>query len=238
MFSTKYDRERALAEHLLAALDLAERAELSDPHAGGTQETGVDVVVTIDGLRIGVQVTEVDTGAVQGEARGEEKRLARVAGAGKPYFSWGQNDPAKMIAGLKRSVQVKALRTPAGFDEAWLLICAGVPEHGAAVSTLLSTPWITPEALTTATASILAGAAYTRAFVLSVLGVEWALYTWTKDSNGWVVERGERLGPSFDDVRSWLSNPELLADPDAWAEREAQRILHEMRGAMNPSAGK
>jgi hypothetical protein len=204
---------------------------LTDPNTRPGGESGADVLAMVDGRRVGIQVTEVDLGRVPGTTRGKEKRVARAAGDGAPYFAWGQNEPAQMIDAVARAVQAKALRTPAGFDEAWLLICAGVPEIGAVASTMLFTRWIAPEALTTATASLLASAAYSNAFIMPILGAEAALYTWAKGSGVRTVQRGEPFSPCFEEVQSWLSDPELLRDPEGWADREALRVLDEIRKA-------
>jgi hypothetical protein len=63
-----------------------------------------------------------------------------------------------------------------------LLLCGGIPEHGAAGSTFVMTPWLLAEDLNSATDSILRGSKYDRCFILPILRVEQAFYLWSKSS--------------------------------------------------------
>lgn len=63
-----------------------------------------------------------------------------------------------------------------------MLLCGGIPEHGAAGSTFVMTPWLLAEDLNSATDSILRGSKYDRCFILPILRVEQAFYLWSKSS--------------------------------------------------------
>ena len=131
-----FGREKALIDHLLSQLGLGD-AVVNDPNAGTAKEMGVDVRIRLaDGQTIGVQVTEIDPHAVRGSMRGQEKALAGAA-PDKPYFMWGQNDYSVVlgaIAGtIERKVGIADRHSFNGYNEVWWLLCAGIPENGAAV---------------------------------------------------------------------------------------------------------
>ena len=181
-----FEREEALAQHLLVRLGLGD-ATTDDPNAGG-KETGIDVTVRLaDGQTIGVQVTEVDPYLLPGSARAQEKAIAKTA-LDKPYGMWGQNDPLVVIDAIARAitgkVEIAAKHAFDGYDEVWLLLCGGIPEHGAVVSTFVMTPWLSAEDLNSATDSLLRRSAYDRCFLLPILGAEQAFYPWDRAS-GW-----------------------------------------------------
>src|SRR6516164_1640130 len=138
-----------------------------------TGETGADVIAILDGRRIGIQVTDIDTGEVPGKARREESGVARdAAGRGSTYGTWAQNDREKIMAAIVRSLTRKTRMSFGGFDEFWLLMCAGVPEWSAIGATFVMTHWLTIDALDSATLHSLAASRYSRAFIHAVLGVE------------------------------------------------------------------
>lgn len=150
------------------------------PNTTAASETGADVIALIDGRRIGIQVTDLDTGEAAGAARAAEARLSRDAvKRDTTYGTWAQNDPDKIMDAIVRSVARKALMSFAGFDEFWLLICAGVPELGGIGATSIMTPWLIIDALDAAISRSLAASKYTRAFIHVILGPEQnALYQW------------------------------------------------------------
>jgi hypothetical protein len=138
-----------------------------------------------DGRMVGVQVTEVEPYSVPGLARAQEKAMAKIAPA-KPYFMWGQNDPSVVLSTIariiKRKIEIAAKHSFDSFDEVWLLICAGVPEHGAVVSSFVMTSWLSAEDLNSATDDLLRGSKYNRCFLQATLGTEQAFYTWDRAS--------------------------------------------------------
>jgi hypothetical protein len=230
-----FEREQALVRHLLDRLALGD-ATTDNPNAAG-EETGVDVAVRIaDGRIVGVQVTEVDPYALPGSARAQEKAVAQTA-PGKPYGMWGQNDPAVVLYAIARAITRKvgiaAKHSFDGYNEVWLLLCAGIPEHGAAVSTFVMTPWLSAEDLNSATDSLLQGSRYDRCFLLPILGAEQAFYPWSKSSR-W--EKRVKL----DDIRdvpraAYVDSLMKAAEAGDWREvdrlcdEECREVLTEMR---------
>jgi hypothetical protein len=198
---------------------------------GAAGESGADVVVVSNGRRVGVQVTDLDTGARPGKARAEESKLARDAQAqASTYFVWGQNDQTKLVDAIARSVARKARMSFSGFDEFWLLICTGVPTSGAIGSTFAMTSWIEVSALDAATLPDLESSKYTRAFIHSILGAEHqTLFEW-RHGGSWSKSAlslpSEQQGPSF-----WeqIKDPELWKDPDGWFERQVERAVEEVK---------
>jgi hypothetical protein len=229
---TKFETEKARAVLLMQRLGLTPDTDYENPNAGGRQESGADVVTVIGGRRIGIQVTDIDTGEQQGHAQAAERRLAKDAAAQETtYGTWAQNDASKLIASVVRTISRKARLSFSGFDEFWLLMCAGVPEFGAVGSTFIMTPFLDATALDLASQNILEASKYNRVFLYAVLGVEEkTLYSWERGAQ-WSKSTVElplaERGPNFWDYKD---APELLADPDAWGEREAKRVLAELRG--------
>jgi hypothetical protein len=180
------------------------------------EESGADVVALVEGRRVGIQVTDLDTGDLPVKARASEAKLARDAERrGGTYATWPQNRPDRMIAAIAHSISRKSRMSFAGFDDFWLLVCCGVPEVGAIASTFLPTPWLDAARLDAATAQSLSASKYTRAFVHAVLGLEeQALYQWRRGgswSKSTLAVQPQNQGPSFWDCRRY---PDLFRDPD------------------------
>lgn len=171
--TNKFGREKHLVELLLKRLG-TDASEYPDPNAACGKETGVDVVAIIAEERIGIQVTELDTGSEAGKARATEKKLAAgVTARGGVYGTWAQNNSTELTKAIARSVSRKAAHTTdAGFDQVWLLVSCGVPDFGSVVSTFVMTPWLTTVDLDSATLTPLTKSKYDRAFVHSILGTE------------------------------------------------------------------
>jgi hypothetical protein len=195
-------------------------------------ESGADVVAVCGNCRIGIQVTDLDTGEKLGQARRAETRRARdAASRDSTYWAWGQNDPSKVVAAIEQSITRKARMSFAGFHEFWLLLCCGVPEMGAIASTSVMTPWVDTAALDRATLDKLASSKYSRAFIYSIAGVEeQALYQWDRGgcwSKSTVPVPPEQQGPDFWQYKSSENKPELHSDPVGWCKREAGRVVAE-----------
>jgi len=230
--TSKFETEKAKVMALFGRLGQSVDG-YDDPNGprGAAGESGADVIAITSGRRIGVQVTDLDTGATPGMARAEESKLARDAQAqSSTYFVWGQNDPSKLVDAIARSVARKARMSFAGFDEFWLLICTGVPTSGAIGSTFATTPWIEISALDAATLPDLESSKYTRAFIHSILGAEdHALFDWRRGeswSKSALSSPSEQQGQSF-----WeqIEDPELLKDPGGWFERQVERAVEEAK---------
>lgn len=234
-----FEREKALVEHLLSRLGFGD-AIIDDPNAAAGKETGVDVRARlVDCRTVGVEVTEIDPYTVPGTARGQEKAVAN-ADPGKPYGIWGQNDPSVVLDAIARAitrkVEIAAKHSFDGYSEVWLLLCAGIPEHGAAVTTFVMTPLLSAEDLNSATDNLLQGSKYDRCFLLPSLGAEQAFYPWSKPSR-W--EKRVKL----DDIRdvpraAYVDSLTKAAEAGDWREvdrlcdDECRQVLAEMR--QNP----
>ena len=156
----KFERERGLVELLMRRHGLTAERYI-DPNKEARDETGADVIAIVGGRRIGIQVTELDTGDLPGRARVSEKAVwndAQECGH-STYGSWAQNDPSKLVAAIARAVTSK-MQQIVGCDEAWLLISASLPEMGTLASTFVITQWLPADALNAATISKLATCNY------------------------------------------------------------------------------
>ena len=191
-------------------------ADYANPNLLPGQETGVDVVVVVDGRRIGIQVTELDAGTKAGVMRGLEvfeSQKAKKEG-NETYGFWAQNDPVALVAAvtrtIKRKVEIAAKHDFADLAEVWLLVVCGVPLVVGTVSTMVMTPWVDAADLAAATQSALGRTKYHRVYLHSILGAEeQALYAW-EPASGWskdVLQADPRTwGPSMFDVLSETRN--------------------------------
>jgi len=227
---SKFEQEKARVVLLMRRLGIAPTDYL-DPQTGrhSRNETGADVVALIGSRRVGIQVTDLDTGESPGKARAAEAKLARdVEGSGGTYATWAQNSPDLVIASIERSITRKSRMSFAGFDDFWLLVCCGVPQLGAMVSTFVMTPWLDIGRLSAATAGSLSASKYTQAFIHAVLGSEeQALYQWERGadwSKSTLPVSPQDQGPSFWDYKH---DADLLRDPDGWCDREIQKFFAE-----------
>lgn len=238
MHKDPFHHEQPMVAMLLTRLGLEVNKPLANANAAG-DETGADVVAIIGDRRVGIQVTEIDNSIAlpgvepkkphkPGAARGMEKALAAQQPNGS-YGGFAENDHGRLLANIIRAVERKALHRVGGFDELWLLLVCGVPENGAVISTFVPTTIITPEDLDRGTSGLLAGSSYDRVFLLPILGLETATYQWDKKSARWSKNiKAERFPPHS--LYELLNNQDLLSDPDGWAEREAIKVLREIRG--------
>lgn len=240
--NSKFSGEQDAANRLMQRLWIAVSAYV-DPNKSG-KETGVDVIAITADSRIGIQVTELDTGTEPGVKRGQEVRCAnqfKEEGHGT-YGFWAQNDPVALVAAITRAIERKvgiaAQHDFASLNSVWLLVACGVPVSVGTVSTIIMTPWIAPDDLSTATQAILTAAKYDRVFVYSILGVEEkALYQW--DSvNGWRKDvptpDPRTMGPSVFDV---LKDPEWLTNTEQRFAQEVEQVLQEFRGETIKAGG-
>jgi hypothetical protein len=181
--AAKFEEERALTEALTQALALRPCSFL-DPHADGKPECGIDVLVTAGGQLYGVQVT------VPGD-RAEEAKIAKAASADHDgvYFMWANANShvayKDFAAAIARKAAIAERHNFTPYDEAWLLMVAGIPKLPGAVSTLLP-PWFDVEELTTWTRRALAAVKYHRVYILAVLDVRPRLLMWTRDDKRWI----------------------------------------------------
>lgn len=242
MTNAKFPKECGLVCHLMGRLDIAV-TEYIDPNECGS-ETGVDVIASTNDKKIGIQVTDLDTGSTPGIMRSQEVRFANQLNreGHESYGFWAQNDSDALVAAITRAIERKvdiaAKHDFKYLDEVWLLVACGVPMPVGTVSTMLMTPWIPPEALNSATETILTNSKYDRIFVFAIMGVEEkALYQWDVD-NGWrkdaLIPDPRTMGPSVFDV---LKDPDWLNNPDERCEREVRQVLREFQGETGETEG-
>lgn len=222
----KFEEEKNLVECLLLRLRLGWQAP-SNPNAG-RKETGIDVLVPLsDGRIIGVQVTTLDPHAKPGKARAQETRIAGVTPS--VYGGWAQNNPQvyldALVRAIERKIEIAEQHSFEGLDlaEKWLLVCAGIPKHGAAVSTTVMTPWLPEHDIERVTGGALQRSKYDRCFFLPILGSERALYKREKNS-AW-----EKV-VSLDDIHevpraAYMNNLMLAAAADD--QQEMDRLCDE-----------
>ncbi len=206
----KFETERTKVTTLFGRLGQAvDRYEDPNGTRGAAGESGADVVAVSGGHRVGVQVTDLDTGKTPGSARAAESKLAHEAAMqGGTYFTWAQNDPCKVFDAIVHSVSRKAKMSFSGFDEFWLLICCGVPTLGAIGSTFVMTPWIEAGTLDAATLPVLEKSKYTQAFIHTILGVEdEALFQWRRGGSWSKLVRSaqsqEQDHHLWESIRNW-----------------------------------
>lgn len=200
----KFERESSLVELLMRRLGVSVEAYINPDNA--TDETGADVLAVVAGRRIGIQVTELDTGAKPGRSRACELRTKRDAEAKglSTYGAWVQNDPRALLATIGRAVASKVQHVT-GCKEAWLLISANVSELGSIVSTFVISQSLNANALGSVTSHHLARCKYDHAFLHLIVSNEGALYHWTADGS-WqkLTQPQPNDGPSFWDVQKLM----------------------------------
>ncbi len=232
--TSKFEAEKAKVVLLMQRLGRTIEV-YEDPNyaRGAAGESGADVIAISSGRRIGIQVTDLDTGARLGKARAEEMKLARAAQAqASTYFVWGQNDPSELVEAIARSVARKSQMSFSGFDEFWLLICTGVPTSGAVGSTFAMTPWIQLSTLDAATLPDLESSKYSQAFIHCILGVEdQALFQWCLGGS-WskfvrLAQAQEQRHPLWEAIRN--PDSELLRDPGDWFQQTMERAVREAK---------
>lgn len=124
--SPKFEQEKGRVVLLMRHLGLVP-ASFKDPQVGGhpREESGADVIVMIEGRRIGIQVTDIDPGDEPGRVRAIEATLARnAAERDSTYSMWIQSRPEKIIAAITRSIERKSRMSFAGFGEFWYFCVA------------------------------------------------------------------------------------------------------------------
>lgn len=230
-----FEREEELVRRLLVRLGI-DNAATEDPNAD-RPETGIDVMVRLADLRtIGVQVTEVDPYPKPGSARAQEKAIAKVA-PNKPYGMCGQNNPSVVLDAIARVItrkaKIAAKHSFDGYDEVWLLLCGGIPEYGALVSTSIMTPLLSAEDLNSVTDSLLHNSKYDQCFLLPILAPEKALYQWNRATSWKKHIQPEDISqvPSqtYVDAITKAAGAKNWQEVKRLAIEEGQKVLAEMR---------
>ena len=229
----KFELECSLVTRLLEALGLP--GVPSDPKKTYGRETGADVEVRLAARRIGVQVTQSHGDEGQG---GSALRAQEESDAAKSIIrTYAVSTDAS--GGLTKRFNDKLAKanryTFAEFAEVWLLIAAFLPKPGAVAATSVFPIFITTEWLEQHFGEALRVSKYQRAFLHVHLWL--ALYEWSLERGWQVIREPEKLTPDGADGQLWfkkhLDDPELLRNPVGWMQREAERVLQELRSGIN-----
>jgi hypothetical protein len=180
--TTKFERERSDVETLLSLLSISGPI-LTDPNAGGQNESGADVVYAAPSGVVGIQVTDyaVDEAEEQRpkkQSRGVEKRLAADAmNDGGPVKGYGMTGSANYIRALKARIMNKLPKSMAAFPKKWLLIVAQKEAWGTALSTFFAAEHVDLNEMNRVINCDLQGSQYNRVLVL--LQSEKVVIEWT-----------------------------------------------------------
>ena len=170
--AARFEREKHLTKLLMQRLGRSAVA-YQNPNAHAGRETGADILVLDGDRRIGIQVTEIDTGPIRGRARAKERKAWHDSGL-TTYGDWAANNPNELLASIQAAIVGKVQKAQAysfdEFDDVWLLASAGVPEMGAITSTLIISPWLDAATLDAITLDFLARSKYDRAYLHCILG--------------------------------------------------------------------
>ncbi len=183
--SIRYEEERQIVGRFLLTRKIA-HPQLSDPNLDQANDSGVDVLWTVDERAIGFQVTEYhsDEGR-EPDQRGSQLRReeAQKAASGHPYTMRIGLDPTP---GLAERIRAKVQKGASSrFDELVLLVaCSGPHERGGVAATLLLDMALDVATLNAATHSMLAGSVYDRAYIFNMVGLQGpAVYRWTREGS-------------------------------------------------------
>ncbi len=202
---THYERfERRAVERFLWAGGIAE-PQLSDPNSRG-QETGADVVWTVDGRAIGFQVTEYHSDKGRDPTyKGSQLRREEMQKAARHGIvgTWGVPlDPIPAIVSavtekVSRANRPEVRRFRGRFSELILLIVSSIPQYGGTVATFLFDLALDLPRLNVETHELLSHSPYTSAYICNMLTVDGSpsIYEWTE--SGW-TRRG--VPPQPDDA--------------------------------------
>ena len=182
--------------------------EYYDPNAQAGRQTGADVLIVFGGRRIGIQVTEIDTGERRGRTRAKEMKDWRDSNL-STYGTSAQSDTNKLLARITRDILGKVRKaenyTLDEFDGVWLLASASIPEMGSLASTLVMSLGLHASALDAATLDHLSRSKYERAYLHCIVDVEHALYTWQKGGRSEKqIQQEPPQGPSFWDIQKLM----------------------------------
>lgn len=185
MNPAKYTKERDIVDRFLQYLGYAQY-QLTDPNFGARIETGVDVLVLLDGRHFGIQVTEFHADEGSSTEKGSQLRREEVqlASRNPVYAMYGNPRP---YPALVHRILEKSKRRSVNLacDEVILLIAASIPQHGGLVSTFLLDLALDVERMNAETRSLLPNSHYSAAYLYNMMGLGGpSIYEWTRQ-NGW-----------------------------------------------------
>jgi hypothetical protein len=195
MDPSKFQLERDIVERFVRELGYT-NLSLSDPNASEKTDTGADVLLELNGIRYGIQVTiyHSDEGTNPTQ-KGSMLRRQEAAYKGwqTAYAMYGKPSPWD---GLVQRLQAKCSKqySRTVFDELVLLVAASVPQLGTIVSTLLLDLAMDIGKMNAILAPNLVVSAYSSAYIYNMMGVGGAsVYEWTRESGVW--KKIPRIGP-------------------------------------------
>ena len=173
--TAKQREEIDLATRLLAALGLAGAIPESSDRP--------DVIVHIDGVRTGIEVTlfhaDEHEGAKGSSLRATEERLARQS-PGQSYPMWGAPNPnAGLIARITDKIATAAVYDATTYGHLWLLISTGIPKLGAVGSTFAFPAFVDIDELNRSTHESLCSSSLSAVYVHMLLPP--ALFYWSRE---------------------------------------------------------
>ena len=188
MNGNKFQREHDIVQRFVRLLGYTQFS-LADPNAGQKTDTGADVLLTLDGNRYGIQVTEYhsDEGMNPDQREvtyGVKKQCIKRAPLPTPYM---------VIRVLGRLLQSESQISPKSnfhrmlaFDELVLLIVASVPELGAVGSTFLLDLALNLERMNATFSPNLQSSAYSSAYLYNMMGKGGpSVHEWTRNTGTW-----------------------------------------------------
>ena len=188
MVTSHFDVEREIVRRFLSLLGL-NAPELSDPNAGRSVDSGVDVMLKRDGERIGYQVTEYHGGEAPGARGGSALRREESQRARNPhtYAMYGVADPLQgLVARISEKVRQSAKYDFKEFDRVNLILATNVPTWGASASTFLLEAFLSLEALERITAPLLDSSRYGSAYIFVMQSASGGSAVFARDRDaGW-----------------------------------------------------
>jgi len=184
-----FEHEAAVVRRLLDTLRLP-YANVTDPKALYGRETGADVQIEREGLKIGIQVTDyaVDE-ATTDQRRGLRATERRNAKQGKYPGYWlplAHHRQAALRLRVLDKIEKARGYTFSEYDEVWLVVGAALALDYAVVSTSLLPMFVSVDDLSNDLDEELRRSKYKRAFVHVQVGG--TVFAWTPDQRWWRID--------------------------------------------------
>jgi hypothetical protein len=230
----KFVYECEIAKRFFDALSIS-YISLTDPLELFGRETGTDVQVLFSsGKKVGIQVTVFHADEHLAKNSSDECLRSREEKDRSSDVIQTYAIPIDYRPALSERINEKIVKAQSysfsDFDEVWLLVAASLPQVGAIASTTMLPVFVDPENLNIDCHESLSRSKYSVAFLHIVN--EKKTFRWQQLTRWQLVEdRGDNLplGNETNYVKNCLNNTELKNDPHGWAQREAHKVLEELR---------
>jgi hypothetical protein len=166
-----YQNEKANVLTLLDLLPLKVDA-IEDPLVRFKEEVGVDVLITVGGKLIGIQVTEysADEGLPKRPSRNsraiEIERAKVQAKKQRGVQAYGMTVSAEYLTAMKHRIDSKVIKHAARVDEVWLLVVAQDGRWGHTSSTFVAAEQVNIHHMNAVLDESLRASLFSRAFFL------------------------------------------------------------------------